>query len=271
MINTVTVLGAAPPLLRIGAGGPAAFGKFAALRALSIFRDGSDSELERLAEAASLRRVGKRRIVAFADLGDGCVLLVRGRAKRTVARGRSDGELILDLLGAGDLLSERCWVSNDPGFGGETITLEDSVVVVVPRRALDELLEDNASVAMRLLETLARRIARTATLAAQNSCFAVGDRLYCRVVELAHARGRPESDGTLVEHGLTQRELAAFSAASREMVNRQLAEWKSQGWIHASRYAVLVRDVDALTRSVTPEARRVGFGAGDGRNVFVTR
>jgi CRP/FNR family transcriptional regulator, cyclic AMP receptor protein len=242
-----------------------------ALSSLALLDDAAPDALERLAVATVLRRIERGRRVRSADHDGRCAVLVRGRVKKSVPRGAADGELVLDVLGAGDVVSEACWVAPDRAFAGDTFALESSTLAFVPRKALDRFLAGNGAVATRFLEHLALRLARSTALAAQNACFQVGERLYCRVVELAATRGRNSREGIVVEHGLTQRELAAFAAASREIVNRQLAEWKDRGWVEPRRCALVVKDEGALTHAMPPEARRVGFGAGDGRSPFRPR
>lgn len=241
-----------------------------ALRNLALFRDVGDDELDGLAIASCLRRIEKKRRVRNNDAKNDFAMIVRGMAKRTVPRGRAEGELVLDLIGDGEMVSESCLLGIQQAFAGETVALEASQVLFIPRAAFVRFLERHSAVAVLVLEILAVRLSRASTLAAQNACLEAGDRLYCRLVELAVFCGTVSREGLLVEHGLTQQELAGFSAASREIVNRQLAEWRERTWVETRRRSILIRDPHALTQSVSPAARGVGFGAGDGRNAFRT-
>lgn len=236
-----------------------------AVRALSLFRGVPGNEQERLAFAASFQRLDRGHRLAAKVGPEEAAILLRGRAKRSVPRGQSAGELMLELHEPGDLLFDTRWISPATEYAGETVAIENSTLLLLPHEALDATLLSCPVVAHRLLELFAKRVARLSTLAAQNACLDVADRLYCRIVELSIGWGRPVEDGLLVEHGLAQRELASFCAASREIVNRQLGEWRKRGLVEPRRRALLVRDIRALTLAVSPEARRVGFGAGDGR------
>jgi len=57
---------------------------------------------------------------------------------------------------------------------------------------------------------------------------------------LADRFGRPATDGVLVAHELTQEELAQLVGASRETVNKALAEFVSRGWIRLEARAVVI-------------------------------
>lgn len=241
------------------------------LRTLDLFRDCSDGERQRLAAASQLRRVVRGRAVAPDRSEHGCFVLVRGFVKTTVARDGMDGELIVDVHGAGDIVDESCWSAQDRERIGEAVAVMDCSVLAVSRRTLREVVETNARVASRLLQAAADRHARALALAAQNARFDIADRLYCRLAELAHLRGVTTRAGIVIDHGLTQGELAAFTNASRENTNRRLSAWRRNGWIVAERRTLRVADPDALGASVGAEARRVGFGAGDGRRPLPKR
>ena len=51
-----------------------------------------------------------------------------------------------------------------------------------------------------------------------------------------------------VNHDLTQEELAQLVGASRETVNKALADFASRGWIQLSAKSVLLIDPDRLKR-----------------------
>ena len=58
----------------------------------------------------------------------------------------------------------------------------------------------------------------------------------------------PDSDGIRVTHDLTQEELAQLVGASRETVNKALADFASRGWLRLEGRAVVLLDRDRLTR-----------------------
>jgi len=244
-------------------------GKVDALRKLTLFGAGSDDELAKLAAAASLRRLRRGQRFVRSALAGHFLAMARGFAAVSLAREEADeerrGELIVDVLAAGGVSVDWCWGGTEFATHGAVGALDDTVVMLVPRGPLESYLTVDTGASLRLLASVASARARAVAMAVQNAHFGIGDRLYCRLVELAHLRGRPVPGGLLVEHGLAQSQLAAFANASRENVNRQLGEWRSGGWIALKRGAVLVRQPDALSRSVSPLARRVGFGSGDGR------
>jgi DNA-binding GntR family transcriptional regulator len=52
----------------------------------------------------------------------------------------------------------------------------------------------------------------------------------------------------LVHHDLTQEELAQLVGASRETVNKALADFTQRGWIEVDQRQVLLMDMERLAR-----------------------
>jgi len=240
-------------------------GKTDALGALAVFDGCGGDALLRLAEASTLHRLRRGASLDRGRIHGHLVGVVRGFVRTSIASETLDGELILDVFGKGDVVSDWCWGQGAVAGDGAVVAVEDAVMMLTPRKALETLLVSDGETSIRFVRLVAVARARAIALATQNACLGVGDRLYCRLVELAHRRGKVTAKGVLVEHGLAQWELAAFTSASRENVNRQLNDWRARGWIELERRGFLLRDPQALSQAVAPAARRVGFGAGDGR------
>ena len=68
------------------------------------------------------------------------------------------------------------------------------------------------------------------------------------LLDLANRFGRPVEDGIMVAHDLTQEELAQLVGASRETVNKALADFATRAWIKLEARAVLLLDVERLKR-----------------------
>ena len=67
-------------------------------------------------------------------------------------------------------------------------------------------------------------------------------------MDLGERFGVQKEDGLHVNHDLTQEELAQLVGASRETVNKALADFASRGWVKLEPRAVLVTDVERITK-----------------------
>jgi CRP/FNR family transcriptional regulator len=103
-------------------------------------------------------------------------------------------------------------------------------------------------VAEALLKALAQRLRRTNETLADLVFSDVPGRVAKALVELSEKFGVKRNDGILVEHDLTQEELAQLVGASRETVNKALAEFTQREWIKLEPRAVLLLDFDRLLK-----------------------
>ena len=137
----------------------------------------------------------------------------------------------------------------DPGPRTATATaVAETQVVSMGHEQLKEFLVARPGVATTLLAALARRLRRTNDVLADLVFTDVPGRVAKALLDLADRFGRPVEEGIMVAHDLTQEELAQLVGASRETVNKALADFASRGWLRLEARAVLLLDVERLKR-----------------------
>jgi CRP/FNR family cyclic AMP-dependent transcriptional regulator len=70
------------------------------------------------------------------------------------------------------------------------------------------------------------------------------------IIELGERFGTKKDDGLHVNHELTQEELAQLVGASRETVNKALADFATRGWVKLEPRAVIVLDYERLVNNL---------------------
>ena len=95
---------------------------------------------------------------------------------------------------------------------------------------------------------LARRLRRTNEAMADLVFSDVPGRVAKALLDLARRFGVPTEDGVRVTHDLTQEELAQLVGASRETVNKALADFAGRGFLRLEGRAVVILDLERLTR-----------------------
>ncbi len=68
------------------------------------------------------------------------------------------------------------------------------------------------------------------------------------LLDLSTRFGEATEDGLRVTHGLTQEELAQLVGASRETVNKALADFTGRGWVRREGRSVVLLDLERLER-----------------------
>jgi CRP-like cAMP-binding protein len=203
--------------------------------------------------AASLRstmtevRLGRSaELFAEGDRGDRLYVILEGKIKlgRTSGDGR---ENLLAILGPGEMFGELSLF--DPGPRTATATsVGESRLIGLGHDDLQPFLLRHPEVAQTLLHALARRLRRTNETLADLVFSDVPGRVAKALLDLSTRFGRPADDGVHVAHELTQEELAQLVGASRETVNKALADFVGRGWLRLEARAVVLLDVERLRR-----------------------
>ncbi|MBS6101696.1 MAG: Crp/Fnr family transcriptional regulator [Actinomyces sp.] len=178
--------------------------------------------------------------------GNRLYIITEGKVKlgHTSMDGR---ENLLAVLGPGEIIGELTLF--DPGPRSTTATAVSPVTLLhLDHADLNAILDTNPTMGKHMLRALARRLRRTNESLADLVFSDVPGRVAKALLDLADRFGTPAEDGVHVPHDLTQEELAQLVGASRETVNKSLADFVSRGWIHLEGRAVTLLDVDRLAR-----------------------
>lgn len=178
--------------------------------------------------------------------GDRLFVIRSGKIK--LGRKSSDGrENLLSIQGPGEMFGELSLF--DPGPRTATATVvADAELVELAHTDLVAWLEQHPTVAKHLLKALAHRLRRTNEALADLVFSDVPGRVAKALLDLATRFGEPTDEGVRVAHDLTQEELAQLVGASRETVNKALADFAARGWVRREGRAVVLLDADRLER-----------------------
>ena len=185
-------------------------------------------------------------VFAEGEQGDTLYIVLSGKVK--VGRRAADGrENMLSVMGPSDMFGELSVF--DPGPRTATATvLTDARLASLDQASLRPWIRDRPEIAEQLLRVLARRLRRTNDALADLIFTDVPGRVAKALLDLADRFGTQEADGVRVHHDLTQEELAQLVGASRETVNKALADFAGRGWMRVDSRAVTILDADRLSR-----------------------
>lgn len=204
-------------------------------------------------EVADLRASGRERRyeanVALFHEGDDAgsvIVLLAGRAKLTVPSS-SGREVIVAVRGPGDLLGELAALVEAPR-SATVATIEPVDALIMAGSAFASFLERNSRVALVILRMVAERLLYADLQQAQFATHDVVGRVAHRLVELTERFGVEQEEGILLDVPLSQEELAGWTGASREAVNKALQVLRSLHMIETGRRRFTVLDADGLRR-----------------------
>ena len=179
--------------------------------------------------------------------GDRLYIIIDGKVK--LARRSADGrENLLTIMGPSDMFGELSIFDPGPRTSSAVCVTEVSAASMSADQ-LQEWVGSHPDVpAQLLLRMLARRLRRTNNSLADLIFTDVPGRVAKSLLQLANRFGVQEGSALRVNHDLTQEEIAQLVGASRETVNKALAEFAHRGWIRLEGKSVLISDTERLAR-----------------------
>ncbi len=217
----------------------------ACVASVPIFRVMPPDGLEELAGSLHHRHYDKGEVVAVA--GDPILdLMVVARGRLKLAHSSASGRTqVVRALEAGDFVGEMALFS-PARHEGELVAAEATDVCMVPRQAVQAILRKHPEVAVRLVESLAERLASAEQLAADLSLRDVGQRLAAELLR-ASGGGTALSDGMKVRIPIPWAEVALKLGTTPESLSRRLKAMAEDGIIRqeGSR-TVVIRSVEWL-------------------------
>jgi CRP/FNR family transcriptional regulator, cyclic AMP receptor protein len=205
-----------------------------------------DAQKELRAQMVEVRLGRGQALFKEGDPGDRLYVVMAGKIK--LGRSASDGrENLLAVLGPGEMFGELSLF--DPGPRTATATaVTETTLIGLGHGDMEPWLTAHPQVAGQLLGALARRLRRTNDAMADLVFSDVPGRVAKALLDLADKFGSPTTDGLRVTHDLTQEELAQLVGASRETVNKALADFASRAWLRLDGKSVIILDPERLAR-----------------------
>jgi len=178
--------------------------------------------------------------------GDSLYIVLAGKIK--LGRRTADGrENLVAVMGPSDQFGELSLF--DPGPRSASVTaVTDTSFLSLSHEDLLRWLDGRPVVARGLLAQIAGRLRKANDVNADLVFSDVPGRVAKALLDLADRFGRTADDGVHVHHDLTQEELAQLVGASRETVNKALADFASRGWLRLEPRSVVIMDLERLSR-----------------------
>ena len=178
--------------------------------------------------------------------GNQLYVVLEGKIKLT--RAAADGrENLLSVVGPGEMFGELSLFDPRPRTAS-AIAVTDSRLGALAHDDLRNWLTGRPDVALHLLQALAQRLRRANDVMADLVFTDVPGRVAKALLDLADRFGAVRDEGLQVNHDLTQEELAQLVGASRETVNKALADFAARGWLQLSAKSVLLIEPDRLRK-----------------------
>jgi CRP/FNR family transcriptional regulator len=214
------------------------------LRASPVFADLPARELESLAVAAREQACRAREYVFHEGDPALWLWLVKTGHVRIVRHSRAGKDVVLELLGPGEVFGGVAVIERRP-YPAAAQATEPSVVVKIPADVLVGLAERHPSVVREMALLIGRRL-RAAHDSVRLSVEPVESRLAAILLRLAEREGVRTKSGVELPFHLTRQSLADMSGTTVETAIRVVSRWQRDELVEDRGGRLVVRDVDVL-------------------------
>lgn len=213
----------------------------------AMFRRLESLQLEEIARSLRVQTYRRRELV-FASRREspGVLVLLEGRVKITRADPRTGRELILFIVGPGELFGLPVTGTQEPT---SAVALDQSVVGRM-RTADFERLTQNPELAVEMARIIEDRLALVTTRLDEMVFRDVPSRLARSLLRLAIDFPGELNGACKIDVRLTQQDLADLIGSTRESASLAVNHFKRQGLIDIRQRVIFIRDSERL-RSLT--------------------
>lgn len=217
------------------------------LTVLSVLKAGhwfsglDDTLLKELAQLSHIKTYASQEIIfSRGQLGAELYGIISGSV-RVMTESVEGRELALNTMHPGDIGGEIAALD-----GGERtaswVAIEPTTVFVIARTRLHDLMMRKPSLALHMINVLCQRVRNTSQQVEDAAFLSVPERLAQQLAAMVAACG----SAIPCRVDISQRELAAFLSASRQVVNGTLQDWQRQELIAVGRGYVEVLDLEGM-------------------------
>ncbi|MEN9293186.1 MAG: hypothetical protein RL288_982 [Actinomycetota bacterium] len=217
------------------------------VRKAPIFSGLDESAAASLRASMTLVKLRKGQSL-FKEGDDGDHLFIVSNGKVKLGTKSPDGrENLLMILGPGDMFGDLSLFDSGPRTATAT-AVTDTKLLSLGQDKVIPWIKEHPEVSLHLLARLASRLRRTNEVVGDLVFSDVPGRVAKALIDLGVKFGEKREEGLFVNHDLTQEELAQLVGASRETVNKALADFAQRGWLRLEARAVMILDYERMLK-----------------------
>jgi CRP-like cAMP-binding protein len=218
-----------------------------------LFGDLTPAVVQPLADRARIRRYQRGEYVFhIGDRATALFVVAEGQLHEPVPSPEG-GEVVFEVYTRAGVFGEPALFVPERTRIVDAVATTPATVIALDRPLLVEFLLRHPPVILRMLESLASQTRVSILDASALAHRPIRDRLVLKLLDFAQTHGQSSPHGTVIQLRLTQSDLAALIGASRENVNRALADLSRAGLITTHAGAITITQPNALSDMVTPD------------------
>lgn len=207
----------------------------------------SMKEKMEVSKMAAMSNSNKKDVVYFPDESSNKIYFLKS-GKVKISKYSEDGkEMILAILGAGELFGELSVISQDKR-GEMAEVMEDAIICSLRIEDLQMMIEKNSKFNFSITKLIGLKLTKIQTRLESLVFKNTTERVKGFIQEMADEHGRKLITGTEIEIKLklTHEDIAKLTATTRQSVTTILNQLEKEGTILYDRKRILVKKYDAL-------------------------
>lgn len=206
-----------------------------------ISKNNGLAELKKVISERKTRHFKKNQVIYYdGDKGNGLYLVISGKVK-TIKLAQDGRELMTGMYGNDDYLGIHALLSNEP-FSDTATALEDTVLCLIPKEQLDELLNQYPGVAREFIKLLSNDIRDKEEQLLQLAYHSVRKRMADAIVRLS----KQQSGSNEIK--ISREDLAAMAGMATETVSRTLSDFKDENLIEKKGSYIHILNLERLEK-----------------------
>jgi len=206
-----------------------------------ISKNNGLAELKKVIAERKTRHFKKNQVIYYdGDKGNGLYLVINGKVK-TIKLAQDGRELMTGMYTNDNYLGIHALLSNEP-FSDTATALEDTVLCLIPKEQLDELLNQYPEVAREFIKLLSNDIREKEEQLLQLAYHSVRKRMADAIVRLAKQQAGSN------DIKISREDLAAMAGMATETVSRTLSDFKDEGLIEKKGSIINILNLERLAK-----------------------
>lgn len=212
------------------------------LKALKLFSNLQDTQLQRIAHLIKIRQLSAREIIQY---GSGefskIYFIVSGKIKLTEISG-ADGELVKDILTEGEIFGDLQLEGDPKNYEFAEAITSNTIICQVNSSDFIMLLQAHAEIAIFYAKKVSLKLKRLEDRHSDLMQYDVKSRLMRFIKNWAIVEGSKIGDKIILENYLTHSDIAGMISTSRQTVSILFKKMKDSGLLHYNRKLIQLND-----------------------------
>ena len=199
-------------------------------------------ELRKIINERKSRQVKKNQVIYYeGDKGNGLYLVLSGKIK-TIKLAEDGRELMTGIYTADDYLGINSMLMNE-AYTDTATALEDSLLCLIPKDQLEQLLNMYPDVAREFIKLLSNDIKEKEEQLLQLAYHSVRKKMADAILRLQRKQNNDDEC-----FKIAREDLAAMAGMATETVSRTLSDFKDEGLIDKKGSTITILDINRLVK-----------------------